>query len=211
MTVLFKEWRLIVRDPHLISQVALQLIYLLPLFFIIFKRNDVQLPALAAGLTLLCSSLTASLAWIVVSAEDAPDLLRLSPAPERTIRVAKLAAAVLPSLALVLIPLAWLVRRAPAAGLVTAGSVGGAVCTAALIVHWCGRPGLRSDYLARGKGDLLTSTMGLFNSLSWGGLGWCLASVTKGASDRTVAGASFAALAVLATLTFSWFMRRSSH
>lgn len=211
ITVLFKEWRLIARDPHLISQVALQLIYLLPLFFIIFKRSDVQLPALAAGITLLCSSLTASLAWIVVAAEDAPDLLRLSPAPERTIRVAKLAAAVLPSLALVLVPLAWLVMRVPIAGLAAAGTVGGAVCTAALIVHWCGRPGLRSDYLARGKGDLFTSILGMFNSLSWGGLGWCMASITNAASDKTLAGASLAAMAVLATLAFSWFMRRSPH
>jgi ABC-2 type transport system permease protein len=209
MTVLLKEWRLIVRDPHLISQVALQLIYLLPRWLINIKRKAVQRPARSAGRTLVCSSLTASLAWIVVSAEDAPDLLRLSPAPDRTVRLAKLAAAVLPSLALVLIPLAWLVARVPGAGLMAAGTVCGAVCTAALIVHWCGRPGLRSDYLARGKSDLLTSILQMFNSLSWGGLGWCLASITAGTSDKTIVGASFAAMAVLVTLASSWFLRRS--
>lgn len=208
MTVLVKEWRLVVRDPQLISQVALQLIYLLPLFFIIFKRSDLQLPALAAGLTLLCSSLTASLAWIVVSAEDAPDLLRLSPAPTDTVRIAKLAAAVLPSLALVLAPLAWLVLRVPAAGLLTAFAVGGAVLAAALIVHWCGRPGLRSDYLARGKSDFLTSILAMFNSLSWGGLAWCLAQIAGGASDRSIVGVWLAVVAVLATLALSWLLRR---
>jgi ABC-2 type transport system permease protein len=207
-TVLFKEWRLIIRDPQLISQVALQLIYLLPLFFIIFKRSDVQLPALAAGLTLLCSSLTASLAWIVVSAEDAADLLLLSPAPQARIRLAKLAAAVLPSLALVLAPLAWLVMRFPAAGLVTGLTLSGAVCCAAVIVHWCGRPGLRSDYLARGKSDFLTSILEMFNSLSWGGLGWCLTSIVGGASDKTLAGAAFGAMGVLVTLGTSWLFRR---
>jgi ABC-2 type transport system permease protein len=208
MTMLLKEWRLVLRDPQLISQVALQLIYLLPLFFIIFKRSDVQLPAMAAGLTLLCSSLTASLGWIIVAAEDAPDLLRLSPAPQRTVRTAKLAAAVLPCLALVCLPLAWLTARAPLAGLGAAGAVVGAVCAAAVIVHWCGRPGLRSDYLARGKGDFLSSILQMFNSLSWGGLAWCLASMAAGPSDRTVVGASFAALAALATLGAARLFRR---
>lgn len=208
MTMLLKEWRLILRDPQLISHVALQLIYLLPLFFIIFKRSDVQLPAMAAGLTLLCSSLTASLGWIVVAAEDAPDLLRLSPAPHRTVQTAKLAAAVLPSLALVFLPLGWLIARTPLGGLGVAGAVVGAVCAAAVIVHWCGRPGLRSDYLARGKGDFLSSILQMFNSLSWGGLAWCLASIAAGPSDRTVVGASFATLAAVATLGAARLFRR---
>ena len=208
MTVLLKEWRLVLRDPQLISQVALQLIYLLPLFFIIFKRSEVQLPAMAAGLTLLCSSLTSSLGWIIVSAEDAPDLLRLSPAPQGTMRTAKLAAAVLPCLALVFLPLAWLIVRAPLAGSGAAGAVVGAVCAAAIIVHWCGRPGLRSDYLARGKGDFLSSILQMFNSLSWGGLAWCLASIAAGPSDKTLVGAAFAAMGALVTLGAARLFRR---
>lgn len=207
-TVLFKEWRLILRDPHLISQVALQLVYLLPLFFIIFKRSEVQLPALAAGLTLLCSSLTASLAWIVVSAEDAPDLLRMAPAPERTVRMAKLAAAALPSLAIVVLPVGWLTGRAPAAGLLASFAVTGAVCAAAVIVHWCGRPGLRSDYLARGKSDLLTSILEMFNSLSWGALAWCLVTLMSGQAARYAIGAAAAAGAVGITLMASWLLRK---
>lgn len=209
MTVLLKEWRLVVRDPQLISQVALQLIYLLPLFFIVFKRSDVQLPALAAGLTLLCSSLTASLGWIIVSAEDAPDLLRLSPAPQQTVRIAKLAAAVLPSLALVLVPLAWLTVRAPLPGLMAAGAVGAAVCAAAVIVHWCARPGLRSDYLARGKSDFLTSILEMFNSLSWGGVAWYMVSLAAEPSERDMAGAALAAVAALVTLGVSRLLRRT--
>ena len=121
---------------------------------------------------------------------------------------AKLAAAVLPSLALVLVPLAWLVLRAPLAGLVTGSMVGGAVCAAALIVHWSGRPGLRSDYLARGKSDFQTSILEMFNSLSWGGLAWCLASIAASPSERAVVGAAFAAMAALVTLGVSWLLRR---
>jgi ABC-2 type transport system permease protein len=210
-TVLLKEWRLIIRDPHLISQVALQLIYLLPLFFVIFGRREVQLPMLAAALTLLCSSLTASLAWIVVAAEDAPDLLQMAPAQPRTVRLAKLAAAVLPSLAIVLVPLCWLGVRAPATALLAAFTVAGAVCAAAVIVHWCGRPGARSDYQARGKSDFLTSILEMFNSLSWGGLAWTLTSVASAPSKLSMTLTVISPIAAVLTLFVSWLLRRSRH
>lgn len=209
-TVVRKEWRLIVRDPHLISQVALQLIYLLPLCFIVFRRSEIQLPALAAGLTLLCSSLTASLAWITVSAEDAPDLLRSAPAAARTVRLAKLAAAVTPSLAIISIPLLWLVMRAPVAGLLACFTVCGGVCAAAIIVHWCGRPASRGDFTTRGKGDFLRSMLEVLNGLAWGGLAWSLVSVATGEPSSTVLiGAAFAFASTLLTLAVAWFSRRA--
>lgn len=61
-TVVVKEWRLIARDPHLISQVLLQLVYLLPLLFLILRGADTPLPPIGAALPLLCGALTASLA-----------------------------------------------------------------------------------------------------------------------------------------------------
>lgn len=208
-TVVRKEWRLIVRDPHLISQVALQLIYLLPLCLVVFRRADIQYPAVTAGLTLLCSSLTASLAWIVVSAEDAPDLLHLAPASSAVIRFAKLAAGIMPALAIAFLPLAWLVVRAPIAGLLACFAVGGATCAAAVIVHWCGKPGTRSDYTARGRSDTLTSVLQMLNSLSWGGLGWCMATLAGGeGSDAYLAGALLAGMMTMVTLGAAWLMRR---
>ncbi|QOY95180.1 hypothetical protein IM543_04725 [Massilia sp. UMI-21] len=208
-SVLAKEWRLILRDPHLISQVALQLIYLLPLCFVIFQRSEAQLPMLAVALTLLCSSLAASLAWIVVSAEDAPDLLRLAPAPGRTLGMAKLAAAILPPLAIVLIPMAWLVLRMPAIGLSAAFTVGGAVCASALTAHWCGRPASRGDFTTRGKNDFLTQILQVVNSLSWGGLAWGLASLATDGSSQAMTGTAVAAAAVLVAFAAAWFLRRS--
>lgn len=174
-----------------------------------FRRTEVQLPAVAAGLTLLCGSLTASLAWIIVLAEDAPDLLRLAPASRGNIRLAKLAAASMPSLAIVAIPLLWLVVRAPVAGLLACFTVSGAVCSAALIVHWCGRPGARTDYTTRGKKDLLRTMLETINSLSWGGLGWFVISATVNeASDSSMLGTVIAFVCVLATLLTAWLLRR---
>ncbi|WP_306394371.1 putative ABC transporter permease subunit [Telluria beijingensis] len=207
-TVAVKEWRLTVRDPHLLSQVLLQLLFLLPLFFIIFQRAEVQVQALGAGLALLCSSLTGALAWIALSAEDAPDLLLVSPASLRTVRRAKLAAAVMPVLALVAVPLLWLGVRAPLAGLAVCLVVCGAVLGAGLVVFWSGRPGQRSNFKGRGKGGIVMNMLELFNSLAWGALGWLLAGATLAplseAGGLGVAGAGLLAVLVLAA---AWLFR----
>ncbi len=208
-TVVRKEWRLVRRDPHLISQVALQLIYLLPIFLLVFGKSDIQYPAVTAGLTLLCASLTASLAWIVVSAEDAPDLLMMAPASGKLIRLAKLAAGAMPALAIAFLPLAWLVIRAPLAGLLACFTVSGATCTAAVIVHWCGKPSRRSDYTTRGKSDTLTSLLEGANSLAWGGLAFCMSAIVGGpATGGYLAGAAFSAMGTAVVLGLAWLLRR---
>lgn len=209
MTVVTKEWRLIVRDPQLLSQVLLQLLYMLPLAFVIFRNADLQLQAIGAGMTLLCSSLCGALAWIALSAEDAPDLLMVSPASARTVRRAKLAAAVMPVLALVALPLLWLVGRAPAAGLVTCVVVVGAVLGAGLIVFWCGRPNKRSNFKARGKGGFVMNMLELGNTLAWGALAWLLVGTTQSSlSPVALLMAPVAALLGLAVLLAAWMMRR---
>jgi len=207
-SVVVKEWRLIVRDPHLLSQVLLQLLFLLPLFFLIFQRSEVQVQALGAGLALLCGSLTGALAWIALSAEDAPDLLLVSPASLPTVRRAKLAAAIMPVLALVAVPLLWLIARMPAAGLIVWFIVCGAVLGAGLIVFWCGRPGVRSNFKGRGKGGIVMNMLELFNNLAWGALGWFLAGAARAplsdAGAMAVAGSGVLALVVL---WVAWLLR----
>lgn len=207
-TVVVKEWRLIARDPHLISQVLLQLVYLLPLAFLVLRDARSAGAAIGAGMTMLCSSLTGNLAWIVISAEDAPDLLASSPAAQRTIRLAKLAAAAMPPLLLVALPLAWLLVRAPLAGLLVAFTTVAAVLGAALIVLWAGRPAPRSNFKTRGKENFLCTMLELVNSLSWGALGWLLAALAGGASGRFLAGAALALAIGLGTPLLAWLLRR---
>ena len=94
-----KELRLIGRDPALISQVLLRVLYILPLGFVLLRQagaaQGYALPGSAGALSMIAGQITGSLAWITISAEDAPDLLSCSPAPIRTLRRAKLAAAIL--------------------------------------------------------------------------------------------------------------------
>jgi ABC-2 type transport system permease protein len=203
-----KEWRLIARDPHLISQVLLQLIYLLPLAFLVLRKGSAAGAALGAGLALLCASLTGGLAWIVISAEDAPDLLAASPAPPRTVRLAKLAAAAMPPLLLVALPLLWLVVQSPLRGLLAAFTTVGAVISAALIVLWVGRPARRSDFKMRGTENFLCTIFELLNSMSWGALGWLLAALTEDDSAVILAGTAGAFGVGSSTLLLAWLLRR---
>ena len=210
-TIVIKEWRLIARDPHLLSQVLLQLVYLVPLLFLILRKNDTPGPAIGTALALLCSSLSGSLAWIIVAAEDAPDLLQSSPAAGRTIAFAKLAASVMPPLLLVALPLLWLVVRAPLAGILIGFVVVGAVLSAPLIVRWQGRPGKRSDFKMRGKENFLCSIFEAVNTLCWGGLGWLLVSLAAEggvAAGSTALMAAGALAAGLLSLLLAWMMRR---
>lgn len=209
-TIVLKEWRLIVRDPNLISQVLLQLLYLLPLLFLILRNGSVA-PAIGTGLTLLCGSLTGGLAWIVISAEHAPDLLLASPAPRRTVRLAKLTAATLPPLALVTPPLLWLIVRTPLAGMLVALTSMGAVVTAGVIVLWTGRAAPRSDFKMRNKENLLCSMLELFNSMFWAGLGWvAVALVMPGAMDPYWLrfGAAVALAGCIGVPALAWLLRR---
>lgn len=208
-TIVRKEWRLIRRDPHLISQVALQLMYLLPIFLVVFGGGAIRYPAVTAGMTLLCASLTASLAWIVVSAEDAPDLLAMAPVSGAMVRFAKLAAGAMPALAIAFLPLVWLVVRDPLGGLLACFTVSGATCTAAVIVHWCGKPATRSDYTTRGKSDTLTSLLEGANGLAWGGLAFCMSAIAGGDyGDGYLASAALSAVATGAILGLAWLLRR---
>jgi len=207
--VLRKEWRLIARDPHLLSQVLLQLLYLLPLGFMVLRSEEHAAPGVAAGLTMLAASLATSLTWIIVAAEDAPDLLQASPAAMRVVRRAKVAAAVIPILLLVAVPLAWAVAHDAVTGLLMCLTVVAATLCAALTGLWQGRPAARSSFQRRAKGNWVAFVVDLVGTVSWAATGFVLiraASPGQNAYDARWAGISLA-LALL-TLLLAWSTRR---
>ncbi len=208
--IILKEWRLIARDPQLISQVLLQLLYMLPMFFILFfKGGGSQLPGLGAGLTFLCGSLTAALAWIVISAEDAPDLLRAAPSGMRTIRRAKLAAVTLPALALVAAPLGWLLLHDPRAGAIIMLTVIASVAASATIAMWCSRPAARGDFKTRAKGNMLSNTLETLNGFVWAGITFMLLLSWKpGSSTWMLLGLGGLFAAAAGILLFGWIGRK---
>ncbi|HEU4374376.1 MAG TPA: hypothetical protein VFS02_12845 [Telluria sp.] len=207
--VIVKEWRLIVRDPQLISQVLLQLLYMLPLCFVLLARESARMPGVGASLTFLCGSLTTALAWVIISAEDAPDLLRASPSSMATIRRAKLAAVAMPALVIVAAPLLWVLTRDPRAAMVMFTTVAANVAASALISLWCGRPAVRGEFKARAKGNFLASVLEMLNGFAWAGLAFLLLSARAPAESSLPMLLGTVGLLVIAPaiLFFGWLSR----
>lgn len=180
-----KELRLLARDPALIAQVLLRVLYVLPVGFILLRQagrgETLLMPGGAAALALLAGQVAGSLAWIVVSAEDAPDLLASAPAPIAQIRRGKLVAVAGP-IALLLAPfLLPLIAIAPVVGLAATAGCVASVTASSLMNIWWQRPGKRAEFRRRRGaswfvtlveftlGLLIAGATGLFAlGLAWG-------------------------------------------
>ena len=114
-----KEWKLIRRDPFLISQVLLQVVYFLPAIYILVFSDTSALdisPAVAAALALVAGTTSSALARIAVVGEEAQDLLAAAPVPGVLVERAKTLAVLVPVWSVV-VPLAlWQVFVSPVAG-----------------------------------------------------------------------------------------------
>ncbi|MDO9337490.1 MAG: hypothetical protein Q7T61_13910 [Caulobacter sp.] len=150
-----KELRLLLRDIALFSQVLLRVFYMLPLAFI-FVRNaseghSLLLPGGAAALALMAGQLSSSFTWITVSAEDAPDLLVASPTPMSVVTRAKLWAGLIPTLALVILPILAVGLWSPWTSLVAAAGAFASAWASGMLNIWYQRPARRADFRRRGN------------------------------------------------------------
>ena len=192
-SVVRKELLLLARDPALVSQVFLRVLYLLPLVFILVRNTQAHLEGQVAtgtgALVFIASQVSASLAWITVSAEDAPDLLVSAPISRRFTRRAKLSAALLPLVVLLTIPIAYLTTLSPRIGLIAALGVIASSVSAGLINLWYEAPGQRRQFRRRGSGTLVGNIAVLLIGLAW-------SATTSGAAF----GSPWAGLAGITTL-----------
>jgi len=166
-----KELLLLIRDPALLSQVLLRVLYLLPLVFILLRNARIQAGAPVANgtgaLVFIASQLAASLAWITVSAEDAPELLACAPVKGSFVQRAKLMAALLPLAVLLVGPIAFLTLLSPGIALVAALGITAASLSAGLINLWFEAPGQRRHFRRRGTGSLVGNMAVLLVGLAW--------------------------------------------
>lgn len=171
--LLFKEWKLLARDPQIISQTLLQVLYLIPLLFIGFRGGRGEW-VLVPGLVVITSMLAGNLAWLTIAAEDAPELVGTSPLPMARIRWIKAAAAILPVLA-VLIPLAlWWLTRDPVAAFVLLLCCFGGMASSTVCHIWNPRRGNRRDMKQRYKESKLTNILEALGAFGWAGVAVCL-------------------------------------
>jgi ABC-2 type transport system permease protein len=166
--VVVKEMRLLLRQPEILFVVLLRLIYLIPLILLGSRHGALSVlaaPSLAAVGVIAAGQLCGSLAWLTISAEDAPDLLAVAPVDAPRLKRMKLAAAlaaVAPVAAIVPIVMAW--RGAPVAALIAYAGTLVAGAGAGWVELLFGKPAKRSTFRRR-QGSLLTSLLGILVSL----------------------------------------------
>jgi ABC-2 type transport system permease protein len=176
-----KEWRLLWRDPMLLTQMVFPILYLAPLLALAWTRGDgedakaLSYPWLGAGLVMIAGTLASNLAWVTASAEDAPDLLTVAPVARATIDRGKLAAAIAPVVILICAPTIAIAFHHPFAA---AASFACAVCAAistGLTSIWTKVPARRADFAHKRSANWMTSFGQTLMSLAWAGAAACLA------------------------------------
>lgn len=153
-TIFAKELRLLLRDPALIFQMLLRIIYLAPILLVAFRdgRSLPIAPTLAFASVVVAGQLVSSLAWLAASAEDAPDLLKVAPVGKDDLDVAKLLAAMALAAPLgALLPVAIAFHTIPGA-LVTLAFTAGCGGAVGYLEVAHAQPAPRSTFQRRQKG-----------------------------------------------------------
>jgi len=150
----------------------LQALYTLPIAFILWRNGGVTAQpglAFAPTLVVIAGQLSASLAWIALCGEDAPDFLATAPASRATIERAKLAAVALP-VAIVTAPaLAGLALASPRAAAAALICGAGAAASGALLMLWRQAPARRGLVLRRHSQSKAVALIEHWLSLCWAG------------------------------------------
>ncbi len=165
-----KEHRLLWRDPWLISQMMLQTLYTLPVGLALWKHGG---PTGTAGiafgptLVVITGQLSGSLAWVALSAEDAPDFIASAPATRGQIERAKLAAVALPVALVMTLPMLALAWASPWGAFCALGCGLGAGLSGALLMLWRQAPSTRGMVLRRHSASKLVALGEHWLSLLW--------------------------------------------
>ena len=92
-TLMQKEWTLLARDPWLISQTLMQVLYLVPpavLLWVNYGASTEMSVIVAPVVVMAIGQLSGGLAWLTISGEDAPDLVGTAPVNPASLTWAKI-------------------------------------------------------------------------------------------------------------------------
>jgi ABC-2 type transport system permease protein len=195
-----KEWTLLRRDPWLVSQTLMQVLYLLPPALLLWKNFGDQgdaLVVLVPVFVMAAGQLAGGLAWLAVSGEDAPDLVATAPISERNLLRAKLEA-VIGVIAVVLSPVVvFLALSSFFYAFVASIGILVAAASATTIQLWFRKQAKRSQFRRRQISSRVATFAEAFSSISWA------AAAGLAASGSWAAGVpAFLALGILAGTRF---------
>ncbi|HEV2189806.1 MAG TPA: hypothetical protein VGR70_21540 [Stellaceae bacterium] len=169
-----KEWVLLLRDPWLMSQSLMQLLYLVPPFFLLSRSfySQGSSAALVVPVAIMAAGqLAGGLAWLAISGEDAPDLIASAPVSAYRVWRAK-AQAVATGIGVVFGPLVVLLAViAPLLAVVAAIGVIIASASATAIQFWFRAQVKRSLFRRRHVSSRIATFAEALCSITWASAG----------------------------------------
>jgi ABC-2 type transport system permease protein len=165
-----KEFSLLWRDPWLISQTLMQLLYLVPPALLLWRNfadSSAALTLITPVIVMAAGQLAGGLAWLTLSGEDAPDLVATAPLPPSSVIRAKIEV-VLIAIGVIFCPLIAALAFASAfQAAVSAGAVIVSAASATAIQLWFRVQARRSQFRRRQTSSRLATFAEAFSSIGW--------------------------------------------
>ncbi|WP_315745169.1 MULTISPECIES: permease [unclassified Bradyrhizobium] len=165
-----KEFMLLKRDPWLISQTLMQLLYLVPPALLLWRSysdSSTAIVLITPVIVMAAGQLAGGLAWLTISGEDAPEFVATAPLAAARVVRAKIEV-VLIAIAVIFAPLlaalAWL---APWQATVTGCGVLAATISSTAIQLWFRVQARRSQFRRRQTSSRLATFAEAFSSIGW--------------------------------------------
>ncbi len=166
----WKEFVLLRRDPWLVSQTLMQLLYLVPPALMLwrsFADSSAPLILITPVIVMAAGQLAGGLAWLTISGEDAADLIATAPLPSSRVTGAKIEV-VLIAIAVIFAPLVIaLLFASPLQAVITASGVVIASVSATAIQLWFRVQARRSQFRRRQTSSRLATFAEAFSSIGW--------------------------------------------
>jgi ABC-2 type transport system permease protein len=166
----WKELMLLRRDPWLVSQSLMQLLYLVPpalLLWRSFSDSSVAIVLITPVVVMAAGQLAGGLGWLTISGEDAPDLVATAPLPASRMIRAKIEVVLLVITVLFAPLVVALLFASPAQAAVTAVGVAVAAASATAIQLWFRAQARRSQFRRRQTSSRLATFAEAFSSIGW--------------------------------------------
>jgi ABC-2 type transport system permease protein len=197
-----KEFALLRRDPWLLSQTLMQMLYLLPPALMLwhsFGAGTGPLVLMIPILVMASGQLAGGLAWLAISGEDAPDLVATAPVAGYQITRAKVEA-VMACVAVVFAPFILAIALTSTSyALMSAAGITLAAASATQIQLWFRAQAKRSQFRRRHTSSRVATFAEAFSSISWAATGALAAAGTGFAAATATIG--------VGVLLGAWMMR----
>ncbi|HEY7845485.1 MAG TPA: permease [Bradyrhizobium sp.] len=165
-----KEFLLLGRDPWLVSQTLMQLLYLVPPALFLwrsFSDSSTAIVLITPVIVMAAGQLAGGLAWLTISGEDAADLVATAPLSPSSVIRAKIEV-VLIVIGVIFTPLvAAFALLAPLQAAVTAAAVAIGAASATAIQLWFRVQAKRSQFRRRQTSSRLATFAEAFSSIGW--------------------------------------------